>query len=208
MMKRNLFLGAVIVVAAVLGFIGCPSPTPSVNPGYTITYHLDGGTNPTGAPVSYTTASAVTLPIPTKTGFGFGGWYTNSSLSGTAVTQIAAGSTGAKEFWAKWEGPTSLNVTIGFGYGQITVNGASGSLVLSKTGTQGRPTSITFSVDAEAGYSAVKWYVDGSTAAAGTDGSLTLQASGLATQGHSVTFTGWKGGMFYSSEPIPFTVLD
>ncbi|GHV81637.1 hypothetical protein AGMMS49991_01950 [Spirochaetia bacterium] len=175
---------------------------------YTITYNLDNGTNPAGAPTSYTIESAVTLPMPTRNGYDFGGWYGNSGLSGMAVTQITANSTGAKEFWAKWEPTTSLNVTIGFNYGQITVSGTGGNLVLSKTGAQDRPASITFSIDADASYSAVKWYVDGSTSAVGTGGSLTMQAGGLTAQRHSVTFTGWKGGMFYSSDPITFTVLD
>ena len=70
---------------------------------YSITYNLDGGTNAAGAKTSYTIETAdYTLPTPTKTGYTFGGWYTNSGLTGNAVTQIAKGSTGNKTFWAKW----------------------------------------------------------------------------------------------------------
>ena len=70
---------------------------------YTITYNLDGGTNAASNPASYTIQSAaITLADPTKEGYIFGGWYDNAQFTGTAVTEIAAGSTGAKTFYAKW----------------------------------------------------------------------------------------------------------
>ena len=73
---------------------------------YNITYNLNGGTqqvSPTPA-ANYTIESAaITLPTPTKDGFEFAGWYANSDLStGGVQTTIAAGSTGNKEYWAKW----------------------------------------------------------------------------------------------------------
>ena len=70
---------------------------------YTITYK-DGSTTISGlTPTSYNiTSSTITLPTPTKDGYTFGGWFTASDLSGTAVTQIAKGSTGNKTFYAKW----------------------------------------------------------------------------------------------------------
>ena len=72
---------------------------------YTITYNLDGGACSGGScsPTSYNIESAtITLPIPTKTGYTFGGWYDNSGLSGTAVTDIQHGSTGNVPLYAKW----------------------------------------------------------------------------------------------------------
>ena len=70
---------------------------------YSITYNLNGGTNASSNPAKYTVETAtITLAAPTKTGYTFGGWYTNSGLTGNAVTQIAKGSTGNKTFWAKW----------------------------------------------------------------------------------------------------------
>ena len=71
---------------------------------YTITYHLNGGTGATNT--TYTILSSLitlpTAPTVNKTGYTFGGWYDNSSFTGSAVTSIAAGSTGNKEYWAKW----------------------------------------------------------------------------------------------------------
>ena len=77
---------------------------------YTITYK-DGDTDtelpssalPALAPTTYTVAAATPLPeTATKSGFGFYGWFTNSSCTGMAVETIPAGTTGNKTFWAKW----------------------------------------------------------------------------------------------------------
>lgn len=70
---------------------------------YSITYNLDGGTNPADAKAQYTVETAdYTLPVPSKKGYDFGGWFTNDAFTGGAVTKIARGSTGAKTFWAKF----------------------------------------------------------------------------------------------------------
>ena len=69
---------------------------------YTITYNLNGGTLSTEKN-SYTVESDdITLDTPTRKGYLFLGWYTNSDLTGTPVTSIDHGSTGDKQFWAKW----------------------------------------------------------------------------------------------------------
>jgi len=64
---------------------------------------LNGGSG-TMTPTSYTIESAnITLPIPTRTGYNFGGWFDNSGFAGTAITTIPQGSTGNREFWARWD---------------------------------------------------------------------------------------------------------
>ncbi len=68
---------------------------------YDITYHSNGGTEYTTG--HYTIESDdITLPEPIKEGYGFAGWYDNSELTGTAITTIPHGSTGNREYWAKW----------------------------------------------------------------------------------------------------------
>ena len=69
---------------------------------YNITYNgVEGATNPN--PASYTIESeAITLDTPTKDGYTFAGWFDNAGFTGSAVTTIAAGSTGDKTLWAKW----------------------------------------------------------------------------------------------------------
>lgn len=69
---------------------------------YTISYDLDGGTNYTGAPVSYTIESpSVTLGTPTREGYVFGGWW-NAAEGGTEVAAIATGSVGNIVLYACW----------------------------------------------------------------------------------------------------------
>jgi uncharacterized repeat protein (TIGR02543 family) len=71
---------------------------------YTISYNnLDGGTNSSENPGSYTIESLdITLAPATRPGYAFGGWHDNAGLSGEPQTRISKGSTEAKTFWAKW----------------------------------------------------------------------------------------------------------
>lgn len=92
---------------------------------YTITYNLNGGTNPSGVATSYNiTSSTITLPTPSRNGYSFGGWYTSSSLSGTAVTSIATGSTGNKVFYAKWT-PVNYSISYNLNGGSVSGNPSS-----------------------------------------------------------------------------------
>ena len=82
---------------------------------YNITYNLNNGTNAPGNPSSYTYGTAVTLADPTRTGYTFGGWFTNSDFSGDAVTEIPADATGDKAFYAKWTA-NKYDVTFNLNY--------------------------------------------------------------------------------------------
>jgi uncharacterized repeat protein (TIGR02543 family) len=74
---------------------------------YTITYHPGDGATFTTEKNSYTIESEdITLDEPTMTGYDFGGWYDNAEFTGEAITKIAKGSTGNKEFFAKWTAET------------------------------------------------------------------------------------------------------
>ena len=69
---------------------------------FTITYNLNGGTNDGNNPRSYTiNTSTVTLADASRTGYTFGGWYTDSSFT-TKKTQITKGSIGDITLYAKW----------------------------------------------------------------------------------------------------------
>ena len=67
---------------------------------YAISYELNGGTNAQN-PTKYTVEDAISLQDATKTGYTFGGWYSDAELQ-TPVTGIAEGTTGNKTFYAKW----------------------------------------------------------------------------------------------------------
>ncbi len=88
------------------------SPTP-----YAITYELDGGTNGDNPSTYNVTTSTFTLQAPTKDGFYFGGWYSDSDYT-CKVTYIRYGTTGNITLYAKWYATENiLSVT---GDGTIT----------------------------------------------------------------------------------------
>jgi uncharacterized repeat protein (TIGR02543 family) len=126
---------------------------------YTITYNLDGGTNPeTSNPPesSYTVVSSeITLPTPTKDNYTFGGWFTDRNFSSQVVTKIAEGSTGNKAFWAKWiQGEAGITISYWVNQqDQISSNAASATV--SKSGDP-----LIIAADGE-GYSDQQWYVNG-----------------------------------------------
>ena len=91
---RTLFVFGLILV---LGL----SASCKKNKTYSIEYELNGGVL-TSAPTEYDGKSKVTLPTPTKEGETFAGWFDNADFNGSAVYEIAKGSTGDKKFYAKW----------------------------------------------------------------------------------------------------------
>jgi len=68
---------------------------------YNITYVLNGGTISTNKE-TYTIEDTITLDNPTKTGYGFIGWYNNEDYTGSIIVNIPSGSYGDKTFYAKW----------------------------------------------------------------------------------------------------------
>jgi len=70
---------------------------------YTITYNLNSGTNSASNPATYTIeTNTITLQAPSKSEYYFGGWYSNSSYTGTSVASISKGSSGDQVLYAKW----------------------------------------------------------------------------------------------------------
>ncbi|MBO4859539.1 MAG: SUMF1/EgtB/PvdO family nonheme iron enzyme [Treponema sp.] len=70
---------------------------------YSITYNLNGGTNPADTIATYTIeSSTITLPTPTKSDYVFRGWFEEEDFSGTKKTSISKGSHDPKILYAKW----------------------------------------------------------------------------------------------------------
>jgi uncharacterized repeat protein (TIGR02543 family) len=173
---------------------------------YTITYHLNGGTN--GAnPAAYTVESAaITLAAPTRADYTFRGWYDNQDLTGTAVTTIPAHSTGNKTFWAKWTVSTTaqgVTLTVNDFVDPAEVSGA--VPVLSKSGAEGKPQSVEVSVGGLDNGTNALWYVGLTPIRTGD--SVTLYADNLSLGTHTLRVTAVYGGVRYSKE-ITFTVED
>ena len=73
----------------------------TINRYYSITYHLDGGTNAQNNPTRYLHGASETIHDATKTDFIFDGWYDNSSFTGSAITSTT-GLSGNLNLYAKW----------------------------------------------------------------------------------------------------------
>lgn len=68
---------------------------------YEITYNLNKGKNNSENPKTYTSEEAITLKNPTRTGYHFAGWYTDSKFK-NKISTIESGMEGAIVLYAKW----------------------------------------------------------------------------------------------------------
>ena len=68
---------------------------------YSITYNLNGGTNSSNNPSTYTVEDNITLPSPTKKGYIFEGWYKDSTFK-NKINSIQKGNTGDISLCAKF----------------------------------------------------------------------------------------------------------
>ena len=84
---------------------------------YVINYNLDGGYNPDGAKSIFNIESEFDLPIPTKSDYGFVGWYTDAELI-NPIREISKGTTGNLNLYAKWSGDYR---TTGTTFGKLNV---------------------------------------------------------------------------------------
>ena len=99
-----------------------------------IFWYLNGGTVSVELP-KYVTSS-YTLPIPTRAGYIFGGWYDNPNFTGSALTSIPAGWQGA--LYAKWTEETPEEVI----YWVLNGGSVSGTLPAYVTSTYTLPTPV------------------------------------------------------------------
>lgn len=82
---------------------------------YNINYIMDGGTNGSGNPTTYTIESdAIKLAVPTRYGFTFAGWTWEGQATPTTSVTITQGSTGDIQFTAHWKA-TTITLTPEFG---------------------------------------------------------------------------------------------
>lgn len=142
--KDNPSLTGATIVEIVSGSIGNRDLYAVWTPeSYAITYNLNGGVGAATGQYSYKAPNLefvdptreTVLPVPTKSGFIFGGWYvdaaltdTNSSRPGSgAISTLVAGSNGAKTFYAKWISASVLSNTAKFEAENTNLIGKTGS---------------------------------------------------------------------------------
>jgi uncharacterized repeat protein (TIGR02543 family) len=113
---------------------------------YTVTWYADGGT-PVPSPNTVSHGGEITEPTAmTKTGYTFGGWYTDSSFDTAADFPITA--TGNITLYAKWT-LDSYAVTLN------TNGGTGGTPLTSYTYGTGAPLPIDYT---KTGYTFAGWY--------------------------------------------------
>lgn len=84
--------------------------------GHSINYIANGGTIATNAPKTFVSGDLpITLPVPTRAGYEFGGWFLSSDFSGAAQTTIPAGTNNNVYVYAKWI--KTYNITYHLGGG-------------------------------------------------------------------------------------------
>ena len=138
---------------------------------YTIVYrNTENAVN--GNPTSYNVESeSITLIDPSKTGYTFAGWYSDSDLSQVADTTIATGSIGDLEFYAKWN---AIVYTVDY----VLYEGVNGDNPTSYTIED----EITLCAATRDGYSFGGWFTDSAfenaidKIALGSTGNMTLYA--------------------------------
>jgi uncharacterized repeat protein (TIGR02543 family) len=151
----------------------------AVEPSYSITYNnLNGATNTN--PASYTSAALpIALVAPgNREGYTFDGWFGSATYTGSATTGIPIGSTGDKEFWARWTAtgggettPTVTNVTVSPNPVAVQI-GTTQLFSATVTGTNSPAQTVTWSVTGSA---------NSGTSIGSASGLLTVAADEAAT---------------------------
>jgi len=139
---------------------------------------LDGGTNNSANPSSYTTGTGVAkLAEPTRSGYKFLGWY-NASTGGTQVLSIGSASSGNITLYARWEKiPETFSIT-------YQLDGGTNASSNPSTYTEGTGVS-GFANPSRSGYNFLGWY----NAASG--GSMITSISSTAT-GNITLYARWE----------------
>jgi len=120
---------------------------------YNITYVLNGGTAGADAPAKHTYGTDTTLVAPTKTGYTFGGWYTDESMVNVVSDNKLAGNgyTADIKLYAKWI-PHTYTV-------KFNANGGEGTMD-NHSMTYDAPASLAASSFTKPGYNFAGWDTD------------------------------------------------
>ena len=128
---------------------------------YTITYNLGGGINNASNPSTYTIEDSVTLQPPSKAGYTFKGWYTDSNFT-TKVTSISK-EAGSITLYAKWE-VNSYNLTVDANEGAFApkVTFMSDGAAVNSLYLYEQNSVVAYRPANKAGYIFAGWYRDDS----------------------------------------------
>ena len=144
---------------------------------YTISYVLDGGTNSTGNPVSYTVEDAVkTLTDAEKSGYEFLGWFTDLNDENSKITVIPPETAADLTLYAKFE---IIHFTV-----KLFMNGGNA------------PTGWESKTSGDSSWYEKTFTVNDADFTLPTDVTKTYDEDSVGNQGDEYTFDGWliEGG--------------
>ena len=171
---------------------------------YDITYTLDGGTNAANNPADYTVETAtITLADASKDGYTFEGWYSDAAFTtDNEVTEIATGSTGPKEFFAKFSDAITYDISYTLDGGTNAANNPADYTVETAT--------ITLADASKNSYTFEGWYSEAAFTnqvteiATGSTGDVILYAKFDAIT-YDISYT-LDGGTNAANNPADYTV--
>jgi hypothetical protein len=167
----------------------------------TVAWQTSSGADFTGGAFAAATVYKALVTLSATPGYTFAGVAADSFTYTGAIASNAANSGTVTITFPATAAVGSVNISVGFNHGEITITGSGDNNVISKSGVFG---PISLSLSAESAFTNVIWYVDDVNE--GTNLSRVLNAADYEVKIHSVTFTGWRNGSYLSSAPIPFTV--
>ena len=154
---------------------------------YNINYVLNGGINNSSNPKTYDIDTKFTLKNPTREGYTFSGWYTNTNYTGNKITNTSA-LKGNVSLYAKW---TKSKYNISY----ILNKGTNNS---SNPKTYDIDTKFTLKNPTRKGYSFSGWYTNSKytgnkiTNTSALKGNVSLYAKWTKTQSSKTSFSKLK----------------
>lgn len=172
--------------------------------GHSINYIANGGTIAANAPKTFVSGDLpITLPVPTRTGYEFGGWFLSSDFSGAAQTTIPAGTDSNVYVYAKWI--KTYNITYHLGGG---INAEDNPTEFNE-----RTLPLTLKAPTRDGFTFGGWYQNPAysgnqvtTIDAGTEKNVSLWAKWNAIE-YSVSYV-LNGGTNSDQNVAKYSILD
>ena len=169
---------------------------------YNITYKDQGdvafsGVHEEGYPTTHTYGTATDLDSPTKDGYTFGGWYTNSTCTTSAGSSIGATSKTADfTLYAKWtENMSDVSLVASpEGKGSFTIGGAAATSTTAGVTTTRSVTAVPIS-----GYHFVSWAITGGASISSTSTNPTTVTGGGAGTAATLTAT-------FAADAVNYTI--
>ena len=172
--------------------------------GHSINYIANGGTIAANAPKTFVSGDLpITLPVPTRAGYEFGGWFLSSDFSGAAQTTIPAGTDSNVYVYAKWI--KTYNITYHLGGGE---NAESNPQTFNE-----KTLPLTLAAPTRDGFTFGGWYQNPAcsgnqvtTIDAGTEKNVSLWAKWNAIE-YSVSYV-LNGGTNSDQNVAKYSILD